>query len=365
MSDLNDLKQRVGHAVERLAQTQDSRRERQDMLFRLLAELEGKFDARREELTYCHSRIADLEKSNVQLSELLETVIETVEASYVDDASDPIVRAAALAANLVEQCSDTNDADKYAGSSIGAADMGDVTPDPPRTERRPIGDSARSQEAASSGTDHPSRPITPRQEAPSHHEEVAVELSETKEDDAAEVLVSPPGRPSSSANKEKEAGSDMSFDVISARELEYEERLDKEIIRFPPTVAQAVNAAKRSDIADERPWERKIADALAKVALAAENLDDEEPDGAAEMSDIPGIENTAEFEIVDVEVKTTIDEERPSVEEGNDSDPDVRALMARLKQAARKSSEEDDSAEDTAGESNQRRAFGTDDSSAR
>lgn len=361
LSDLNDLKQRVGYAVEKLARAHDGRRERQDMLFRLLVELEGKFEARREELTYCNSRISDLEKSNKQLSELLETVIQTVETSYVDDASDPIVRAAAMAANLVEQCSDIDDAGKYDEALAGiAGDDRDAAP--ANIAEQPAEESAGDEKVAINGTGGPIPPVTPRREAPSHHEEVAVEFGETNEDDAAEIPASPPGR-SSSANKEIEAGSDMSFEVISAREFEYEERLDREAAQLPPIAVRAANAAKEAGGSDEHRWERKIADALAKVAHSAESLDGE-ADDADDIQDIPGIENTAEFDVVDVEVKTQIDEEQPAAKEVDDSDPDpdVRALMARLRLAAQKSSRKGDSSKEKAEIPDPRRASGTDDS---
>lgn len=104
MSDLAELKRRVDSAVEHLASAQDARRDQHESLVQLLADLEVKFDARHEELSYCHSRITDLEQANHQLGDLLDTVVHLIESGSIEDPTDPIFRASKMAADLVSFC---------------------------------------------------------------------------------------------------------------------------------------------------------------------------------------------------------------------------------------------------------------------
>lgn len=307
MNDLDHLKRRVGHAVERLAEVHSARRDRQESLLRLLSQLEVKYQARHEELSYCQSRIAALEKSNSQLSELLETVVQTVELSYVDDADDPIARAAELAAELVE---------KVAGMPAVARESEEVAATVPAPEQAPARTASPERESSVNDNGSPGRHL---------HAEASPGNNENEDDVGGSVDAVTESR---SGNNQEQADSKMSFEVITAQELALEDQRDREAGRLPPSVMHAVTAARQSATGQERPWERKIADALAKVALAAEAL--EADDGDADLPDIPGIENTVSFDIVDVDVASMDDQEISAA----NSEGGVRDLMERLQKAA-------------------------------
>lgn len=338
MSDLDHLKRRVGHAVERLAEVHNARRDRQESLLRLLSQLEVKHQARHEELSYCHSRIVALEKSNSQLSELLETVVQTVELSYADDADDPIVRAAELAAELVG---------KVAGQPAVASASEEVTATVPAPEQAPARTATPERESSVNDIGSPGRNV---------HAEASPGNNENDGDVGGSVNAVAESR---SGNNQEQADTNMSFEVITAQELALEDQKDREAGKLPPSVVQAVTAARQSATGQERPWERKIADALAKVALAAEAL--EADDENADLPDIPGIENTVSFDIVDVDVASMDDQEISAA----NSEGGVRDLMGRLKKAAENAPAEAEPKAEPRDAWQLRKSSGTDDPSHR
>ena len=58
MGELGELRSRVDQAVDRLSTANDTRKRQSHGLMTLLTDLEGKYEARSEELEHCRQRIA-------------------------------------------------------------------------------------------------------------------------------------------------------------------------------------------------------------------------------------------------------------------------------------------------------------------
>ncbi len=103
MSDLGNLQQRVGSAVDRLIESQEARQRNNHSLGRILNDLEIKFEARKIELDHCHARIAQLEDSNRALTDLVGRMVEIVEKTADEFSEDPVFRTTAVAGEIIER----------------------------------------------------------------------------------------------------------------------------------------------------------------------------------------------------------------------------------------------------------------------
>lgn len=103
MSDLGNLQQRVGDAVDKLLDTQHQRQRHNQSLGRVLNDLEIKFEARKIELDHCHGRIRQLEESNKTLTELVSQMVEIVERTADEVGEDPVYRTTAVATDILER----------------------------------------------------------------------------------------------------------------------------------------------------------------------------------------------------------------------------------------------------------------------
>ena len=102
MSDLDILKGRIDRAVQQLSDVQATRRQSNDTLTGLLSDLEAKYRARDEELGYCSQRIVGLESDNRELFHLVEQLVGIMETWAGQGNEDPVFDAAALASNLLD-----------------------------------------------------------------------------------------------------------------------------------------------------------------------------------------------------------------------------------------------------------------------
>ena len=63
----------------------------------MLGELEEKYAAQSIELKYCRDRIDPLETANTQIAILMESLLDTIDAGFVNIEGDPLQRAAEIA----------------------------------------------------------------------------------------------------------------------------------------------------------------------------------------------------------------------------------------------------------------------------
>ena len=103
MSELQNLQDRVGSAVDNLLKSEEIRRTQNRSLSRVLADLETKFEARTSELDDCRKRISVLEDSNRSLSGLVGQLLDIVEKTATDIAEDPVYRAGNEARSVIDR----------------------------------------------------------------------------------------------------------------------------------------------------------------------------------------------------------------------------------------------------------------------
>lgn len=103
MSELQNLQDRVGTAVDNLLKSEEIRRTQNKSLSRVLADLETKFEARTSELDDCRKRISVLEDSNRSLSGLVGQLLDIVEKTATDIAEDPVYRAGNEARSVIDR----------------------------------------------------------------------------------------------------------------------------------------------------------------------------------------------------------------------------------------------------------------------
>ncbi len=100
MGELGELRNRVDRAVERLSTTNETRRHQSRGLMTLLTDLEGKYEARADELEHCKQRIDALTGDNADLSALVDKLVRIVDTTVTGEGEDPLSRASAMAADL-------------------------------------------------------------------------------------------------------------------------------------------------------------------------------------------------------------------------------------------------------------------------
>lgn len=103
MTDLANLQERVGAAVDNLMKSEKIRRTQNKSLSRVLGDLETKYEARTAELEHCQKRISVLEDSNRSLTGLVGQLLEIVEKTADNIAQDPVYRAGNEARAVIDR----------------------------------------------------------------------------------------------------------------------------------------------------------------------------------------------------------------------------------------------------------------------
>lgn len=377
MSDLSELKQRVESAVDRMASGQEVERQEHDSLFNLITELDIKYEARHKELTYCHTRIADLEKTNHQLGELLNTVVHLIETRSASDPSDPMHQASKMAADLANLFADSL-SDTGAPDIVSTLEPETVTveaqiiedaefveeegPAQPVPMDNPADDGRKSalkelfgdytSELSTNGAAEKVHPDTVETSMPVETVELETVELETVELDHVEIAapveetddeprdVTMPAAAGISSMPESSGAAGMAFDEVSDEELEVESLLDisQGEPDYPDKVIAATDAA-RSNGAGGEP-----VDPLGFAAAPAEIVEMQESEGEEDTLDIPGVDNVNKLHVVreaEEQSMVRVDESKvadgqPDAKRESSGEDDIKALMSRLQQAAEK-----------------------------
>ena len=109
MGELGELRNKVDQAVDRLSAAHEARRRQSQGLMTLLTDLETKFEARNEEVEHCRQRIEALTRENADLSSLVDKLVMIVDTTVSSDDEDALFRASATAADLVADWSGPGD----------------------------------------------------------------------------------------------------------------------------------------------------------------------------------------------------------------------------------------------------------------
>jgi hypothetical protein len=102
MSDFETLRSRVEEAAENLASAEAERHRHAESLSGLLASLEEKFTAQRQELAYYKQRVAPLEDINHQLAGLMDRLLSMIDQGFGEASVAPIKAAAETASRILE-----------------------------------------------------------------------------------------------------------------------------------------------------------------------------------------------------------------------------------------------------------------------
>ena len=101
MGELGELRNRVDQAVDRLSTAHEARQRQSHGLMTLLTDLEAKYEARSEELDHCKLRIEALTRENTDLAGLVDRLVRIADETVSSDDDDPLLRASTMAGELV------------------------------------------------------------------------------------------------------------------------------------------------------------------------------------------------------------------------------------------------------------------------
>ncbi len=320
MGELGELRNRVDQAVERLSTTNETRRRQSRGLMTLLTDLEGKYQARSEELEHSKRRIGALTRDNAELSSLVDKLVRIVDTTVTGDGEDTLKLASDMAAELAAGWAgpDVGDApatDATTGSeaiddahgpaaaaaeeeieAIAAAEivLDEIAP----ADDQPMDDVAG--ETGADAVDDGFAGVAPdlRFEDVSEHE-LAGERLDVDPDDLAALLDAPLPDPADDPAATMAAVSEGSFEVISGAADDAEKLLDTAAFDAVETDLSETDITVLDDAGEPDPIQEMLAADL----------------------DIP-------------EIAFDDDEPISRIDAGEDTESSIRAMMARLEEAA-------------------------------
>lgn len=294
MGELGELRNRVDEAVERLTAANDKRKRQSRGLMTLLTDLEAKYEARSEELAHCQKRIDALTRENADLSSLIDQLVRIVDTTVTTGDDDALFRASAMAEGLI-------------------ADWHPETDDP-------------------TSDDEIAAAVEKIEPTSSDDYKAEVEITEQPACDAAARAFAalPP---------------EMRFEDVSDEELA-SERLDGD----PAALAALLDMPLAPDAADhvtdafDTPFAAEDAgfdDAMATTTASDRNAGKfaVQEHETARLDEADELDPIMEAMAADLDIpEIVLDEDEPisGAEPGDDTEASIRAMMARLEEAAAK-----------------------------
>ncbi len=317
MGELGELRNRVDQAVERLSAANDTRHRQNHGLTAMLSDLEGKFEARGEELEHCERRIQALTRENADLSGLIDKLIHIVDTTVGANDEDALFRASAMATELVADWSgpdmpdEGTPAEDNVAEDTASSDDGEPGIDDEMTPEL-VHDAAAE---AFAGLDPASR------FEDVSHEELEAEQLDGEPEDLATLLDTPlmpePGDAPEPSDKDatseapvSDALADEPFEVVSAEADDAATLMEAAVFDAPDADFGDIDAMALDDSGEPDPLEEMLAADL----------------------DIPEI---------------ILDDDAPvsRIDADEDTESSIQALMARLEQAAARANVPDDAPE--------------------
>lgn len=103
MQDFDTLRHRVEETAERLSLAQSERQEETQSLISILHDLEEKYSAQEKQFAYYRARLEPLERSNTQLTSLVENLLDLIDRGFGESSLDPLRKASQMASTMLEK----------------------------------------------------------------------------------------------------------------------------------------------------------------------------------------------------------------------------------------------------------------------
>lgn len=322
MSDFDALREQVEQTAGRLAAAQTDRQTRTENLLGMLGRLEDRFNVQQEQLTHYRTRVDPLEQSNRELCELMQSLLNIIDADIVAGQDDPLHSAVDLATRMLaeDMAPDPAMQDRHGGAA--EPDM--------RFEDAPaqlLDAEAESEAEVEAGTEAELPAAVSDAEAEALAMSIGARSAESSAD--TELLDDDPAAGVAEMS-EPPADDGSDADAIIAEEIAAED--------MPPEIAESVadGAAEPAmeeaaqPVLEDTVENRPAAEAEDAESLTAE-LNIPEPDAGTV------IEAEAESAVAEAleEALDSMSEAETAVAEGVSSGkPDIRSLLKRVEEAA-------------------------------
>jgi hypothetical protein len=102
MQDFDTLRHRVEETAERLSLAQSERQEETHSLIGILRDLEEKYSAQEQQFAYYRQRLEPLERSNAQLTSLIENLLDLIDRGFGDGSLNPLRKASEMASAMLK-----------------------------------------------------------------------------------------------------------------------------------------------------------------------------------------------------------------------------------------------------------------------
>ncbi|MDA0652599.1 MAG: hypothetical protein O3C49_04885 [Proteobacteria bacterium] len=121
MQDFDTLRRRVEETAERLSSAQSERQKETQSLVGILRHLEEKYSAQEKQFAYYRTRLEPLEQSNVQLTFLIENLLDLIDSGFGENSLEPLRKASEMAATMLEN--DIKPLDDTSSDNEGVSDQ--------------------------------------------------------------------------------------------------------------------------------------------------------------------------------------------------------------------------------------------------
>lgn len=329
MSDFDALREQVEQTAGRLAAAQTDRQTRTENLLGMLGRLEDKFNVQQEQLTHYRTRVDPLEQSNRELCELMQSLLNIIDADIVAGQDDPLHSAVDLATRMLaeDMAPDPAMQDRHGGAA--EPDM--------RFEDAPaqlLDAEAESEAEVEAGTEAE----LPAAVSDAQAEALAMSIGARSAESSADTELlddDPAAGVAEMSEPPADDGSDA--DAIIAEEIAAED--------MPPEIAESV-ADGAVEPAMEEAAQPVLEDTVEnRPAAEAEDAEAEDAESLTAELNIPEpdagtvIEAEAESAVAEAleEALDSMSEAETAVAEGVSSGkPDIRSLLKRVEEAARR-----------------------------
>ena len=113
MQNFDTLRHRVEETAERLSSAQSERQQETQSLIGILRDLEEKYSTQEKQFAYYQDRVAPLERSNAQLTALIEKLLDLIDRGFGESSLESLRKASAMATTMLERDFSLGDGTSY------------------------------------------------------------------------------------------------------------------------------------------------------------------------------------------------------------------------------------------------------------
>lgn len=329
MSDFDALREKVEQTAGRLAAAQTDRQHRTEGLLEMLGRLEDRFNVQQEQLAHYRTRVEPLEQSNRELCELMHSLLNIIDADIVAGQDDPLHRAVDMATRMLAE--DMAPAPALEGGHGGGAEPDMRFEDAPAQ----LLDAEAETEA---GSEAETDAALPAAVIDAEAEALAMSVGARSTESSADIEL-PDDDPTADLVEMSAPPADNGPDAeaMIADEIAAED--------VPPEMAEPVAEDAAEPALEEA--DEPVLEETAEIPPAEAADDDEAEDSEALTAELNIPEPAAET-VIEAEAESAIAEAleealdsmaeaEQAVAEGASPDkPDIRSLLKRVEEAARR-----------------------------